>query len=146
MKSFSEKISELLSIFCPKRNFQCIFCPLNYQVICKNWAEMQDLLALMCRYNVNLIIKENTNLSLSNFVVVLYLVSHCRVSLQVLWRVVVSSTQRWMYAFYQAFYIGSDRQCDEWHWINPFFNALRDVSAPLVTHTRDLCKSPSLLL
>lgn len=55
---------------------------------------MQDLLALMCRYNVNLIIKENTNLSLSNFVVVLYLVSHCSVSLQVLWRVVVSSTQR----------------------------------------------------
>lgn len=42
--------------------------------------------------------------------------------------------------------IGTDRQCDKWRWINPFLNAFRDVSAPLVTHTRDLCKSPSLLL
>lgn len=30
------KISGLLCEFCPKRNFQCIFCTVNYQVICKN--------------------------------------------------------------------------------------------------------------
>lgn len=48
--------------------------------------------------------------------------------------------------FPSGIYIGTDRQCDKWHWINPFLNAFRDVSAPLVTHTRDRCESPSLLL
>lgn len=48
--------------------------------------------------------------------------------------------------FPSGVYIGTDRQCDKWHWINPFLNAFRDVSVPLVTHTRDLCKSRSLLL
>ena len=42
--------------------------------------------------------------------------------------------------------IGTDRRRDKRLWINPFLNAFRDVSAPLVTHTRDLCESPSLLL
>lgn len=40
--------------------------------------------------------------------------------------------------FPSGIYIGTDRQRDKWHWIKPFLNALRDVSAPLVTHVGDL--------
>lgn len=51
----------------------------------------------------------------------------------------VQSVSKVSVCFPSGIYIGTDRQCDKWHWINPFLNAFRDVSAPLVTHTRDLC-------
>lgn len=74
----------------------------------------------------------------------LYLVIPCRFCPQVCGA--TESVSKVSVCFPSGIYIGTDRQCDKWHWINPFLNAFRDVSAPLVTHTRDLCKSPSLLL